>query len=47
MKIDDYKKVMDNMITAGPRVWSICAFRFWDVDQNGFICNSDIFQIFK
>ena len=47
MKIENYKKMMEVITTAGPRVWAVCAFRFWDVDQNGLICSSDIFNIFK
>jgi|JI9StandDraft_1071089.scaffolds.fasta_scaffold1742533_1 Ca2+-binding EF-hand superfamily protein len=47
MKIEDYKRCMEIMVTAGPRVWAVCAFRFWDVDQNGLICTNDIFKIFK
>ena len=38
---------MEVITTAGPRVWAVCAFRFWDVDKNGIICSSDIFKIFK
>lgn len=47
MKIEDYKEIMEIIVTVGPRVWAVCAFRFWDVDQNGVICSSDIFKIFK
>ena len=47
MKIEDYKHLMEVIVTAGPRVWAVCAFRFWDNDQNSMICSSDIFRIFK
>lgn len=47
MKTNDYKRVMDVMATAGDRVWGICAFRFWDADQNGMICSNDIFQTYR
>jgi len=47
LKAEDYKEMMESVTTAGPRVWAVCAFRFWDVDQNGLICSSDLFKIFK
>lgn len=47
MKLQDYKRILEPMMTAGPRVWAVCAFRFWDTDKNGVICSNDIFKIFK
>ena len=47
MKIEDYKQVMEIIAMASPRVWAVCAFRFWDTDNNSLICSSDIFRIFK
>jgi hypothetical protein len=38
---------MENVTTAGPRVWAVCAFRYWDTDINSLVDSSDIFKIFK
>jgi Ca2+-binding EF-hand superfamily protein len=47
MKSEEYKQLMDILITASPRVWSVFAFRYWDSDQNGLICSNDIFRKYK
>ena len=38
---------MELITTASPRVWAVCAFRFWDTNFDSLICSSDIFKIFK
>ena len=38
---------MEIITTASPRVWAVCAFRFWDTDLNSVISSGDIFQKFK
>ena len=47
MKIEEYKQVMEVVTTAGPRVWAVCAFRFWDTDNDSLIDSGDIFKVFK
>jgi hypothetical protein len=47
MKPEDYKHAMEVVTTAGPRVWAVLAFRFWDTDFNSVICSGDIFRIYK
>lgn len=47
MKQENYKQLLEVMVTAGPRVWAVCAFRFFDRDLNGTICVNDIFKLFK
>lgn len=47
MKPENYKQIFENMVTAGPRVWAICCFRFFDKDLNGLICVNDIFKLLK
>ena len=47
MKNEDYKQLMDTVTTAGPRVWAVCAFRYWDTDLNSLIDSADIFKNFK
>ena len=38
---------MEVVTTAGPRVWAVMAFRFWDSDLNALIDSADIFKMFK
>ena len=47
MTVEDYKAAVEKLATAGPRLWSVLAFRFWDVDQNGLIDSNDIFEMYK
>lgn len=47
LKIEDYKHMMEIVTTAGPRVWAVCAYRYWDTDLNSLIDSTDIFKVFK
>lgn len=38
---------MEIVTTAGPRVWAVCAFRFWDTNNDSLIDSGDIFKVFK
>ena len=47
IKLDNYHRMVEFMTVAGPRVWSVLAFRFWDVNLDGSICSKDIFKMYQ
>lgn len=47
MKMEDYKQITSIMVTASPRVWAVCAFRYFDTDQNSRICVNDLFKTYQ
>jgi hypothetical protein len=47
MKMEDYKRSMETLLTVNARVWAVACFRFWDIDQDGLISINDLFTGYK
>lgn len=47
MKIEEYKKSMETLVSANSRAWAFAAFRWWDRNQDGNICSKDIFAVYQ
>ena len=47
IKIEEYKKVMENLVIANSRAWAFAIFRWWDRNQDGYICSKDIFAVYQ
>lgn len=47
MKLEEYTQAMNTLVVANARMWAMAGFRFWDVDQDGFISIHDLFTIYR